>query len=78
MDRILSIVTRRAGWVLVVVCVVTALAIVQIVDPLTSEWRRRFADVYLQIRKHKGATEETAHDVMADVSYFGSMMVKSL
>ncbi len=48
----------------------------QIVDPLTSEWRSSFADAYLELRKHKGVTEETAHDLMSDGSYFGSMMVK--
>jgi phosphate acetyltransferase len=47
----------------------------QIVDPLTSEWRSGFADEYLQLRKHKGVTEDRAHDAMGDVSYFGSMMV---
>jgi phosphate acetyltransferase len=47
----------------------------QIVDPLTSEWRSSFADAYLQLRKHKGVTEDRAHDAMGDVSYFGSMMV---
>ncbi len=47
----------------------------EIIDPLTSEWRQSFADVYFELRKHKGATEERAYDVMADVSYFGSMMV---
>jgi len=47
----------------------------EIIDPLTSEWRSGFADVYLQLRKHKGVTEDRAHDAMGDVSYFGSMMV---
>jgi phosphate acetyltransferase len=47
----------------------------QIIDPLTSEWRSGFADVYLQLRKHRGVTEDRAHDAMGDVSYFGSMMV---
>lgn len=47
----------------------------QIVDPLTSEWRSGFADEYLQLRKHKGVTEDRAYDAMGDVSYFGSMMV---
>lgn len=47
----------------------------QIIDPLTSEWRSGFADVYLQLRQHKGVTEDMAHDAMGDVSYFGSMMV---
>jgi len=47
----------------------------RIVDPLRSEWRSGFADAYLQLRKHKGVTEDRAHDAMGDVSYFGSMMV---
>jgi phosphate acetyltransferase len=47
----------------------------QIIDPLTSEWRSGFADVYLQLRKHKGMTEDRAHDAMGDMSYFGTMMV---
>lgn len=47
----------------------------EIIDPLTSDWRARFADIYLDLRRHKGVTEERAHDVMGDVSYFGSMMV---
>ena len=47
----------------------------QIVDPLRSEWRSGFVDRYVELRKHKGATEDRAHDVMGDVSYFGSMMV---
>lgn len=47
----------------------------EIVDPLTSEWRSDFAQVYLEARKHRGMTEERAHDAMGDVSYFGSMMV---
>lgn len=47
----------------------------QIVDPLRSEWRSGFADAYLELRKHKGVTEDRAHDAMGDVSYFGSMMV---
>jgi phosphate acetyltransferase len=47
----------------------------QIVDPLTSEWRFGFAERYLELRKHKGVTEDRARDAMADVSYFGSMMV---
>jgi len=47
----------------------------QIVDPLTSEWRSHFEKVYLEARKHRGMTEDRAHDAMGDVSYFGSMMV---
>ncbi len=47
----------------------------RIVDPLTSAWRPSFENVYLELRKHKGVTEDRAHDVMGDVSYFGTMMV---
>ena len=47
----------------------------QIVDPLTSDWRFEFAERYLELRKHKGVNEDRARDAMADVSYFGSMMV---
>jgi predicted RND superfamily exporter protein len=38
-DPILRLATRRAGWVLVVVAAVTALAMVQIVDPLSGKMR---------------------------------------
>ena len=48
---------------------------ISIVDPLTSQWRFEFADTYLELRRHKGVTEDRAREVMMDVSYFGSMMV---
>ncbi|MGB5813043.1 MAG: phosphate acetyltransferase, partial [Polyangiales bacterium] len=47
----------------------------QIVNPLTSPWRPEFSRTYLELRKHKGVTEDRAHDAMTDVSYFGTMMV---
>ena len=46
-----------------------------IIDPQTSEWRQLFADTYYELRKHKGISPEMAYDTMADVSYFGTMMV---
>ncbi len=46
-----------------------------IIQPAESEWRERFANTYFELRQHKGVTEEIAHDVMLDVSYFGTMMV---
>ena len=46
-----------------------------IVDPLTSEWRDGFVRKYCELRKHKGVTEDAARDTIADVSYFGTMMV---
>lgn len=51
------------------------LATVPIVDPLQSDWRHTFAETYCQLRKHKGAVYDMAFDLMADVSYFGTMMV---
>ncbi|MEV6790682.1 phosphate acetyltransferase [Streptomyces sp. NPDC051320] len=47
-----------------------------IVDPETSELRQRFAEVYAKLREHKGVTVELAYDVVADVSYFGTLMVQ--
>ncbi len=48
---------------------------VNIIDPLHSELRQQFADSYYDLRKHKGISREMAYDTMADVSYFGTMMV---
>ncbi|MFC5721312.1 phosphate acetyltransferase [Streptomyces gamaensis] len=48
----------------------------QVIDPQTSPLRERFAEVYAQARAHKGMTVELAHDVVADVSYFGTLMVQ--
>ncbi|MEU9127048.1 phosphate acetyltransferase [Kitasatospora sp. NPDC048540] len=49
---------------------------VRVVDPATSPLRRRFAELYAQLRAHKGMTVEAALDVVADVSYFGTLMVQ--
>ena len=48
---------------------------VDIIDPLHSELRQQFASTYYELRKHKGISQEMAYDAMADVSYFGTMMV---
>ena len=48
---------------------------VRIVDPATSPRLDAFAEIYYQLRKHKGMTPELAHDTMIDASYFGTMMV---
>jgi phosphate acetyltransferase len=48
---------------------------VEIVDPLTSPLLEPFADTYYELRKHKGISRQMALDAMADVSYFGTMMV---
>jgi phosphate acetyltransferase len=47
----------------------------RIVDPQTSEQAQSFADVYHEARRHKGVSPDMARDTMADVSYFGTMMV---
>ena len=48
---------------------------VEIVDPQHSEFRDQYADSYYGLRQHKGISREMAFDTMADVSYFGTMMV---
>ncbi|MDH6112853.1 phosphate acetyltransferase [Kitasatospora sp. MAP12-15] len=49
---------------------------VRIVDPATSPLRQRFAELYSELRAHKGMTVELALDVVTDVSYFGTLMVQ--
>ena len=46
-----------------------------ILDPATSKHRERFAKKYAKLRKHKGVTLEQAREKVADISYFGTMMV---
>ncbi|WP_066522265.1 phosphate acetyltransferase [Curtobacterium ammoniigenes] len=48
----------------------------ELVDPQHSPLRERFADEYARLRAHRGMTVELAHDTVADVSYFGTMMVQ--
>ncbi|MFF3391693.1 phosphate acetyltransferase [Streptomyces sp. NPDC002669] len=52
------------------------LAETRIVDPQTSELRQAFAERYAQLRAHRGVTVELAYDVVADVNYFGTLMVQ--
>ncbi|MFC9437535.1 phosphate acetyltransferase [Nocardia sp. NPDC057030] len=47
----------------------------QVLDPQTSGHLDEFAEEYAQMRKHKGMTVERARETMADISYFGTMMV---
>ncbi|MGA9492705.1 MAG: phosphate acetyltransferase [Mycobacterium sp.] len=44
-------------------------------DPRTSEMCDQFAEQYAQLRAKKGVTVELAHEIMHDVSYFGTMLV---
>jgi phosphate acetyltransferase len=46
-----------------------------VIDPVTTAERDDYAERYHALRRHKGVTREQAHDLMADVSYFGTMMV---
>jgi phosphate acetyltransferase len=48
---------------------------VQIIDPLHSVYYADFVDTFYQLRKHKNITMDVARDCMADVSYFGTMMI---
>ncbi len=51
------------------------LAGARVVDPVSSPDRERFAAVYAKLRAHKGVALPLALDTMADVSYFGTMMI---
>ena len=48
---------------------------VSVLDPAASGRRQAYADAYFELRKHKGISRQMAFDAMADVSYFGTMMV---
>ncbi|MGX1628818.1 phosphate acetyltransferase [Streptomyces albidoflavus] len=48
----------------------------ELIDPQESELRKRFAERYAQLRAHKGVSVELAYDVVADVNYFGTLMVE--
>ncbi|GAA4690492.1 phosphate acetyltransferase [Pseudonocardia yuanmonensis] len=49
---------------------------VRIVDPATSPWREDFARVYAEQRRHRGVALPLALDLMADGTYFGTLMVR--
>jgi phosphate acetyltransferase len=46
-----------------------------VLNPKTSDLCDKFAEQYAEIRKHKGMTVEWAHEIIHDVSYFGTMLV---
>ncbi|WP_230535419.1 phosphate acetyltransferase [Streptomyces sp. OUCMDZ-3434] len=48
----------------------------ELIDPQESELRKRFAERYAELRVHKGVSVELAYDVVADVNYFGTLMVE--
>ncbi|MEV2223318.1 phosphate acetyltransferase [Nocardia vinacea] len=47
----------------------------RVLGPRTSGYLDEFAADYTELRKHKGMTLERARETMADISYFGTMMV---
>ena len=46
-----------------------------IIDPVSSDYFKDFANTLFELRKNKGLTIDMAEDLMGDVSYFGTMMV---
>ncbi|CCQ14957.1 Phosphate acetyltransferase-Phosphotransacetylase [Rhodococcus sp. AW25M09] len=46
-----------------------------VLDPTDCDYLEDFAAEYADLRKHKGMTIDRAREVMADISYFGTMMV---
>jgi phosphate acetyltransferase len=46
-----------------------------VLNPRTSELCDKFAEQYVELRKHKAVTVEQAREIMHDVSYFGTMLV---
>ncbi len=48
---------------------------ITIIDPTTAPKRALYAKTYFELRQHKGISEQMALDLMADVSYFGTLMV---
>jgi len=53
------------------------LADAEIVDPAASPLRESFAELYFELRRHKGITEELALDAVVDPNYFGTMLVQT-
>ena len=48
---------------------------IHIIDPVMSEHFNEYVETLYELRKGKNITMEAARDLMADVSYFGTMMV---
>ncbi len=46
-----------------------------VTDPAVSPLRHQFAELYAELRAHKGITVDAAYDLMADPSYFATMLV---
>ena len=48
---------------------------IPIIDTTSDPRRDEYAQIYHELRKHKGMSEQMAYDVVEDVSYFGTLMV---
>ena len=48
----------------------------EIVEPANSEYYEEYVNVFYELRKNKGMTEEKAKELMLDEVFFGMMMVK--
>ncbi|MCG8808365.1 phosphate acetyltransferase [Tenacibaculum finnmarkense] len=48
---------------------------IDIINPIESSYFNDFSNTLFELRKHKGLSPAMAEDLMADVSYFGTMMV---
>ncbi len=49
---------------------------VRIIDPVKSDKLSDFANIYYNLRKHKGMTIEKAHETLKNELFFGAMLVK--
>lgn len=47
----------------------------KIINPVSYPKFEEYVNAYYEVRKSKGVTLEKAHEIMLDVSYFGTMMV---
>jgi len=48
---------------------------IDIIDPVHSKYFEDYANTLYELRKHKNVDKAMASDLMADISYFGTMMV---
>src|SRR5690606_10291453 len=48
----------------------------QVIDHKNGETLERFAEIYTELRRHKGMTVERAREIVSSVSYFGTLMVQ--
>lgn len=49
---------------------------IAIINPASSPRLTAYAEELYRLRRHRGLTREHAHDLMLDVSYYGTMMVQ--